>query len=451
MKNKVTPKIMSGFMELLPADQIAFERMVKIIRDTYESYGFVPLDTPVLELSEVLLAKAGGETEKQIYRFTKGDTDICMRFDLTVPFSRFVAKNQNELAFPFRRYHIGKVYRGERPQKGRFREFYQADIDIIGNEKLSVLYDAEIPSVMYQVLTKLGLKRFHIRMNNRRLLHGFYEALGLSDKATDILRLVDKFDKIGIENVRAGLVDLGLNDTQVDRILSFVNMTGSVEKMLEYLKNTGIENEAFCAGYRELETLTQALSALGVPDTHYQIDLKITRGLDYYTGTVYETTVDDYPSWGTICAGGRYDNLAENYTDRKLPGIGMSIGITRLFDLLSGAGLINKIAQSTADVLILPMGDCPTYPLRVAKTLRAGGIKTEVYFAEAKFKNKMAYANKIGVPYVIILGEDEQAAGVVSVKNMQTGQQQSVRADEAVAVLSRLLQARQIGPVINQE
>lgn len=451
MKNKVTPKIMSGFMELLPADQIAFERLVKIVRETYESYGFVPLDTPVLELSEVLLAKAGGETEKQIYRFTKGDTDMCMRFDLTVPFSRFAAKNQNDLAFPFRRYHIGKVYRGERPQKGRFREFYQADIDIIGNEKLSVMYDAEIPSIMYQVLTKLGLKRFHIRMNNRKLLRGFYEALGLSEKSTDILRLVDKFDKIGADNVREGLTDLGVDSERADKILSFVNTDGSVDEMLSYLKNMGLTNESFSAGCQELETVTTALKTLGVPDTHYKIDLKITRGLDYYTGTVYETAVDDFPTWGTICAGGRYDNLAENYTDKKLPGIGMSIGITRLFDLLNGAGLINKGVQSTADVLVLPMGDNPAYPLQVAKALRNNDIKTEVYFAETKFKNKMAYANKIGVPYVIILGEDEEKNQMVSLKNMQSGEQQIVKFDEIAALVRQYLAKRSVEPVINQK
>ena len=451
MKKKVTPKIMPGFMELLPAKQLAFERMKQIVQEAYESYGFVPLDTPILELSEVLLAKAGGETEKQIYRFTKGDTDISMRFDLTVPFSRFVAKNQNDLAFPFRRYCIGKVYRGERPQKGRFREFYQADIDIIGSEKLSVVYDAEIPSIMYQVLTKLGLKRFHIRMNNRKLLRGFYQSLGLEEQSADILRLVDKIDKIGAENVRLGLLDLNVSESCANQILSFVEIDGSVDEVLSKLSNLGVENESFKTGCDELKTVSDALTALGVPQTHYKIDLKITRGLDYYTGTVYETTVDDYPTWGAICSGGRYDNLAENYTDRKLPGIGMSIGLTRLFDLLDDAGLIYTKGQTPTDVLVLPMGDGVAYPLMVAKTLREAGIKTEVYFGDVKFKNKMVYANKTGVPYVAILGEDEEKSNVVSFKNMTTGEQETVALTEVAGRLKELLSACQMPSVITQE
>lgn len=442
---------MPGFMELLPAKQLAFDRMKAIVQNAYESYGFTPLDTPVLELSDVLLAKAGGETEKQIYRFTKGDTDICMRFDLTVPFSRFVAKNQNDLAFPFRRYCIGKVYRGERPQKGRFREFYQADIDIIGNEKLSVVYDAEIPSIMYQVLTTLGLKRFHIRMNNRKLLKGFYASLGLEEQSADILRLVDKIDKIGAENVRLGLKDLNVPLEICDQILSFVEIDGTSEEVLSQLSALGIENEAFKTGCEELKIVSDALMALGVPQTHYKIDLKITRGLDYYTGTVYETTVDDYPTWGAICSGGRYDNLAENYTDRKLPGIGMSIGLTRLFDLLDDVNLIRTKGQTPTDVLVLPMGDGVSYPLAVARTLREAGIKTEVYFADVKFKNKMAYANKTGSPYVIILGEDEEKEQVVSLKNMATGEQEIVSLSMIAEQLKGLLSQKEELPVIAQE
>lgn len=452
MKTKITPKIMPGFMELLPADQIAFERLKRIVQDTYESFGFIPLDTPVLELSEVLLAKESGETSKQVYRFTKGDTDMSLRFDLTVPLSRYVAAHQNELTFPFRRYQIAKVYRGERPQKGRFREFYQADIDIIGSEKLSVLYDAEIPSIIYKTFTKLGLKRFHIRMNNRKLLRGFYQHLGLEAQSTDILRLVDKLDKIGADNVRAGLKDLGLNDAQANQILCFVDITGSVADVLTALQAQGIENESFTTGLDELTTVSGALNALGVPETHYKIDLKITRGLDYYTGTVYETTADDYPSWGTICAGGRYDNLAENYTDKKLPGIGMSIGITRFFDLLDDAGLVRKGASTPDDVLVIPMGaDTTNYALKIANALRGAEVKTEVYFADVKFKNKMAYANKIGVPYVVILGEDEEKNQVAAVKNMATGEQETVAFDVLGATLADKLNACLRLPVIMQE
>ena len=451
MKTKVSPKIMSGFMELLPADQLAFEKMKSIVEQIYRNYGFVPLDTPILELSEVLLAKAGGETEKQIYRFTKGDTDMCMRFDLTVPFSRFVAKNQNDLAFPFRRYCIGKVYRGERPQKGRFREFYQADIDIIGNEKLSVVYDAEIPSIMYRVLTKLGLKRFHIRMNNRKLLQGFYQSLGLENQSSDILRLVDKLDKIGTENVRLGLLDLGISEDNASRILSFVDIGGNSNEVMARLQALHIENDSFKMGLEELKTVSDALTAMGVPQTHYKIDLKITRGLDYYTGTVYETTVDDYPTWGAICSGGRYDNLTENYTDKKLPGIGMSIGLTRLFDLLKDAGLIRTLEQTPTQVLILPMGTGVRYPLVVAEALRSAGINTEVYFADVKFKNKMTYANKISVPYVIILGEDEEANQTCSLKNMQTGEQTNISFDDVAKTVKLLLEQGEDLPVIMQE
>ena len=341
MAQKVTPRILSGFMELLPEEQLVFDRMKQIIANTYESFGFVALDTPVLELSEILLAKAGGETEKQIYRFTKGDTDMCMRFDLTVPLSRYVAQHQNELAFPFRRYQISKSYRGERPQRGRFREFYQADIDIVGSEKLSILYDAEIPSIIYRVLTKLGLKRFHIRMNNRKLLQGFYEHIGLSEQSAEILRIIDKTDKIGEDNVRLCLSDLGINADLITRVLSFAQIKGSVAEVLSQLGALDIDNATYQLGLSELRMVTNALNSMGVPETNFLIDLRITRGLDYYTGTVYETFADDFPSWGSICSGGRYDNLAGFYTDRKLPGVGMSIGLTRFFDVLKAQGLLN--------------------------------------------------------------------------------------------------------------
>lgn len=451
MKQKVTPKIMSGFMELLPREQMVFEQLKNTVQEIYESYGFTPLDTPVLELSEVLLAKESGETSKQVYRFMKGDTDISMRFDLTVPLSRYVAKNQNSLTFPFRRYQIAKVYRGERPQKGRFREFYQADIDIIGSEKLSILYDAEIPSIMYKVFTKLGLKRFHIRMNNRKLLRGFYEYLGLEAQSTDILRLVDKLDKIGADNVREGLIELGVSEKQAQEILSFVHIDGTSDDILSALAGLGIQNDAFNQGMSELRIVTDALKALGVPETHTKIDLKITRGLDYYTGTVYETTVDDYPNWGTVCAGGRYDNLAENYTDKKLPGIGMSIGLSRLFDLLDGAGLLTKGPQTPAQVLVLPMGQETSYALKVASALRHIGIRTEVYFSDTKFKNKMAYADKIGVAYVAILGEDEEKNETITLKNMVSGDQETLPFMDVAPALNNVFAERVMPKVINQE
>lgn len=443
MAQKVTPRILSGFMELIPAEQLAFNAMADRVRALFENGGFVPLDTPVLELSEILLAKAGGETEKQIYRFSKGDTDMCLRFDLTVPLSRYVAQHQNELAFPFKRYHIAKSYRGERPQKGRFREFYQADIDVVGSEKLSILYDAEVPALMYRVLRAVGLDRFHIHLNNRKLMKGFYAALGLEEKATDILRLIDKADKIGLDNVRAGLKELALSESQITRILAFVQLSGPFETVLTKAADLDIQHDLYQTGLDELTAVCRGLIALGVPETHFVVDLKITRGLDYYTGTVYETFIDDYQNWGSVCSGGRYDNLAEYYTDRKLPGVGMSIGLTRLFDLMKAANLIPAGRATTADVLVLPMGDVSAYALDVTRQLRDAGIPTEIYLGEVKFKNKMTYANKIGVPYVVVLGEDEAAAAQVTLKNMQTGVQETLSLQETVLKLQTLGTAEQ--------
>lgn len=441
MTQKVTPKILSGFMELLPGEQLVFERMKNIIAGIYDSFGFVPLDTPVLELSDVLLAKAGGETEKQIYRFNKGDTDLCMRFDLTVPLARYVAQHQNELSFPFRRYQIAKVYRGERPQRGRFREFYQADIDIVGSEKLSILYDAEVPAIMYQVLTKLGLKHFCIHMNNRKLLRGFYDFLGLSEQSAEILRIIDKMDKIGLENVMDCLSDLGLSMDKIQTILDFTQIGGTVFDVLTQLDVLEVDNADYQQGLSELKTVSQALDNLGVPQTHYKIDLKITRGLDYYTGTVYETFVCDFPNWGSICSGGRYDNLAGYYTDRKLPGIGMSIGLTRFFDLLRASELIKIETQTSADVLVIPLEETNAgYALRVGQLLREGGVKTETYAAQTKFKNKMVYANKIGVPFTIVLGVEEENTQTVALKNMKTGLQERIGYDKVTAAVRLALE-----------
>ncbi len=448
MAQKVTPRILSGFMELIPAEQLAFNAMADRVRALFENGGFVPLDTPVLELSEILLAKAGGETEKQIYRFSKGDTDMCLRFDLTVPLSRYVAQHQNELAFPFKRYHIAKSYRGERPQKGRFREFYQADIDVVGSEKLSILYDAEVPALMYRVLRAVGLDRFHIHLNNRKLMKGFYAALGLEEKATDILRLIDKADKIGLDNVRAGLKELALSESQITRILAFVQLSGPFETVLTKAADLDIQHDLYQTGLDELTAVCRGLIALGVPETHFVVDLKITRGLDYYTGTVYETFIDDYQNWGSVCSGGRYDNLAEYYTDRKLPGVGMSIGLTRLFDLMKAANLIPAGRATTADVLVLPMGDVSAYALDVTRQLRDAGIPTEIYLGEVKFKNKMTYANKIGVPYVVVLGEDEAAAGQITLKNMQTGVQETLSLQDVVLKLQTLGTAEQDEPCV---
>ena len=311
MQNKVTPRILPGFMELLPADQILFNDMYDTIREVYESFGFLPLDTPIIELSEVLLAKAGGETEKQIYRFQKGDSDLALRFDLTVPLAKYVALHYNDLCFPFRRYQISKVYRGERAQRGRFREFYQADIDIIGDGKLDILNEAEIPAIIYKVFRGFGLTRFQIRVNNRKILNGFYAMLGLSDKSGDIMRTVDKLDKIGAEKVRGILLsECGLSEEQADEILKFIAIRGTNSEVLAALEGYQGRNEIFDLGLSELKAVTVNLAAFGVPEANFAVDLTIARGLDYYTGTVYETTLLDHPEIGSVCSGGRYDNLA---------------------------------------------------------------------------------------------------------------------------------------------
>ena len=432
---KQKPRTLSGFMELLPARQVQFERMAEELRRTYSLYGFTPLDTPIIEASEVLLAKAGGETEKQIYRFSKGDTDLSLRFDLTVPLAKYVALHYAGLSFPFRRFQIGKVYRGERAQRGRFREFYQADIDIIGDGKLDIANEAEIPSIIYQTFTALGLKRFQIRVNNRKILSGFYAMLGLSDKSGDIMRVVDKLPKIGPDKVRELLTDevLALTGEQADEILKFISITGSNNQVLSALEEYRSRHELFDTGLDELNTVVKYLSAFGVPKENFAVDLTIARGLDYYTGTVYETFMLDHPEIGSICSGGRYDNLAEYYTDKQLPGVGISIGLTRLFYVLEEQGYLNdSLITSPADVLILPMTDDLAPAISLATQLRGAGIRTQLYAEQKKFKQKMSYADKLGVPYILLLGEDEITQSKVSLKNMSTGEQELLSVDEAI-------------------
>ena len=437
---KVQPRTLSGFMELLPRQQMVMERIMEILRETYSLYGFTPLDTPVIEASEVLLAKGGGETEKQIYRFTKGDADLALRFDLTVPLAKYVALHYNDLSFPFRRYQIGKVYRGERAQRGRFREFYQADIDIIGDGKLDVTNEAEIPAIIYQVFTRLGLHRFQIRVNNRKILNGFYAMLGLTDKAGDIMRTVDKLDKIGAEKVRDLLTaeDIGLTADQAGEILAFIAIQGSNQQVLSALESYRGRNEVFDQGLDELHTVVKYLSAFGVPEKNFAVDLTIARGLDYYTGTVYETTMLDHPEIGSVCSGGRYDNLAEYYTDKQLPGVGISIGLTRLFYVLQEQGMLNEALNSApADALILPMTGDLGPAAALATQLRQAGVRTQLYTEQKKFKQKMTYADRIGVPYVLFLGDDEIAQGTVSVKDMATGEQVALPAAEAAEYLQK--------------
>ena len=437
---KVQPRTLSGFMELLPRQQMVMERIMEILRETYSLYGFTPLDTPIIEASEVLLAKGGGETEKQIYRFTRGDADLALRFDLTVPLAKYVALHYNDLSFPFRRYQIGKVYRGERAQRGRFREFYQADIDIIGDGKLDVTNEAEIPAIIYQVFTRLGLHRFQIRVNNRKILNGFYAMLGLTDKAGDIMRTVDKLDKIGAEKVRDLLTaeDIGLTEDQAGEILTFISIQGSNQQVLSALESYRGRNKVFDQGLDELHTVVKYLSAFGVPEKKFAVDLTIARGLDYYTGTVYETTMLDHPEIGSVCSGGRYDNLAEYYTDKQLPGVGISIGLTRLFYVLQEQGMLNEALNSApADALILPMTGDLGPAAALATQLRQAGVRTQLYTEQKKFKQKMTYADRIGVPYVLFLGDDEIAQGTVSVKDMATGEQVALLAAEAAEYLQK--------------
>ena len=447
---KMTPRTLSGFMELLPQPQQQMERMMDILRRTYSLYGFTPLDTPVIEASEVLLAKGGGETEKQIYRFQKGDADLALRFDLTVPLAKYVALHYNDLSFPFRRYQIGKVYRGERAQRGRFREFYQADIDIIGDGKLDITNEAEIPAIIYQTFTSLGLKRFQIRVNNRKILNGFYAMLGLTEQSGDIMRTVDKLDKIGAEKVRTLLVDeCGVSADSADEILKFIAITGGNEKVLAALESYRGRNEVFDEGLDQLNTVVKYLSAFGVPAENFAVDLTIARGLDYYTGTVYETTLLDHPEIGSVCSGGRYDNLAEYYTDRQLPGVGISIGLTRLFYVLGEQGLLNPdLPTAPADVLILPMTAELSPAVTLATRLRAAGIRTQLYTEQKKFKAKMSYADKLGVPYVVFLGDDEIAGNVVACKDMISGEQTTLPFDETLALIQAGLAKRNEGAVI---
>ena len=434
---QIKPKTLSGFMELLPERQVQFDRMVEILRRSYSLYGFTPLDTPAIEASEVLLAKGGGETEKQIYRFTKGDSDLSLRFDLTVPLAKYVALHQNELTFPFRRFQIGKVYRGERAQKGRYREFYQADIDVIGDGALDITNEAEIPAIIYKTFTALGLHRFKIRVNNRKVLGGLFAILGLEEQAGDVMRTIDKLEKIGPDKVRAILTeDFAVPAQAADDLLSLLAAADPMAA-LEPFKG---KHELFDLGVAELETVVKYMSAFGVPEDHFMVDLTIARGLDYYTGTVYETVMLDHPEVGSICSGGRYDNLAEYYTDKKLPGVGISIGLTRLFSVLEAQGYLNEeMNTAPADVLILPMTEELSPAISFATALRDAGIRAQLHCEKKKFKQKLSYADKLSIPFAAFLGEDELSQGKVTMKDLATGQQQTLTPAEAVALVRESL------------
>ena len=446
----IKPRTLSGFMELLPDKQLRFDRMADVIRQAYASYGFTPLDTPAIEDAQILLAKGGGDTEKQIYRFQKGDSDLALRFDLTVPLAKYVALHYSDLAFPFRRFQISKVYRGERAQRGRFREFYQADIDVIGDGKLDILNEAEIPAVIYKVFSGFGLRRFQIHVNNRKILNGFYAMLDLTEKSGDIMRTVDKLDKIGPEKVRALLLeDCGLTEKQAEEILAFISIQGSNAEVIAALEGYAGRNETFDTGLNELKVVTSNLTAFGMPEENFTVDLTIARGLDYYTGTVYETLLLDHPELGSVCSGGRYDNLAGYYIDKPLPGVGISIGLTRLFYVLDEQGLLNPaIPAAPADALVLPMTQDLGAAVALAEKLRSAGLRVQLYSEQKKFKQKMAYANKLGVPFAVLLGEDEIAQGKCSVKDMASGEQRLLTPGEAAQWIGEKLRQAEDLPMI---
>ena len=429
MEKKVEPRTLPGFMELLPKEQIAFNQMKQAIQKSYEKFGFLPLNTPIIEKAEVLLAKAGGETEKQIYRFEKGDNDLALRFDLTVPLAKYVTQYYNELSFPFRRYQIGKVYRGERPQKGRFREFYQCDIDIIGDGNLNLIYDAEMPAVIYQTIQSLGFENFTICMNNRKILNGLFDALGLKEQSVEIMRIIDKIEKIGKDNVMAMLEEMQVEKQAIEKIISFLEIAGTTDEKIQALEAMDLQNELWKMGIEELKTVVNYVRKFGVPDTHFKVDLTIARGLDYYTGTVYETFLNEYRSLGSVCSGGRYDNLAEYYIDRKMPGVGVSIGLTRLFYQLNELQAINQKQKSIAKVLVIPMTQNIEKALEIGAELRKENIPTEIYLEEKKIKAKMKYANHLEIPYVIVIGEDEIEKRVIKLKDMKTGEEKEINLD----------------------
>lgn len=436
--NKVIPRTLPGFMELLPQDQILFNNMYDTIRNVYERFGFLPIDTPTIELSEVLLAKAGGETEKQIYRFNKGDNDLSLRFDLTVPLARYTAEHYNELVFPFKRYQMSKVFRGERPQKGRFREFYQCDIDVIGQEALDLMFDAEIPTVIYNVFQELNIGKFTIRINNRKILNGFFESLELSDQASDILRIIDKIDKIGADEVTKELLEFSIDNETVNKVMDFISIKGTNDDVITSLRNLNIENTQFNQGIDELNEVVNGMRDFNVPEDYFKIDLTIARGLDYYTGTVYETILDEYPRLGSVCSGGRYENLTGYYTDEKLPGIGISIGLTRLFSQLKEIELIENSKRSLTQVLVIPFDRKDmNYTLNLASKIRSVGINTDVYYQNKGMKQKMKYADRLDIPYVVLIGENEVNENKAMLKNMLTGEQQLLSVEEVIEQLTK--------------
>lgn len=425
--NIVKPSTIAGIMELLPEDQLAFDKMKNIIEETYRKFQFLPIDTPVIEKNEILFAKGGGETEKQIYEIASETRDMSLRFDLTVPLARFVAEHFAELNFPFKRYHIAKVYRGERNQKGRYREFYQCDIDIIGHNKLAIANDAIPPRVIYEIFNKLDTPDVTFRINNRKLLNGFLNDLNISD-TTDILRLIDKKDKIGMDKTKDELLDL-VDSEKADKILAFIGSDLTNEELLQKLENI-VSNDLYSEGFNELKTVYSYMIHFGIPDSNIKIDPSITRGLDYYTGTVYETFINGYENIGSVSSGGRYEKLAENFSKQALPGVGMSIGLTRLFYQLKEIDLIDKNESRLTDILVIPMSDEENfYAIDILNKLLKKGIGADIYLENGKLKKKFSYADKVGVKYAYIIGQSEREERKVSIRNMETGEQEVVDFD----------------------
>lgn len=432
----IKPSTLPGFMELLPKDQVVFNRLVDIIKTNFEKYGFLPIDTPVLEKAEVLLAKGGGETEKQVYEFTKGTTDIAMRFDLTVPLARYTVEHFSDLNFPFKRYQIGKVYRGERAQKGRYREFYQCDIDIIGNGKISLVNDAECPAVIYSIFREFNFGKFTININNRKILNGFFKSLEVKS-TEEVMRIIDKIDKIGVDNVKEELAKVGMSAANIDKLISFIEIDGTKEEIIEALKNLDCDNEDFIKGVEELETVVKYMRAYGVEDDYFKINLKIARGLDYYTGTVYETFLDDHRELGSVSSGGRYDNLAGYYTTNLMPGVGMSIGLTRLFSKMQELGLIKETKSEVSDIVIIPMEETVVESIEILSRLQKEGISATIYAESGKMGKKFKYVDALDIKYALVIGENEIKSNVYRLKNMDTGEQEDLSLEEIIAKFSK--------------
>lgn len=426
--NIVKPQTIAGVMELLPEDQLAFDYIKNIIEETFLSYQFLPIDTPAIEKNDILFAKGGGETEKQIFGIDSSKKDMSLRFDLTVPLARYVSEHFSDLNFPFKRYQIAKVYRGERNQKGRYKEFYQCDIDIIGNNSLSIHNDALLPKVIYEIFQKLDFNGIKFHINNRKLLNGFFESLEISDKE-EVLRTIDKKAKIGEENTKELLVEI-CGEEKACKLMELINNKRENKELLTYLESLNL-NDNYKIGLNELKEVYDYMIKFGIDDDSIMIDLSITRGLDYYTSTVYETFLDGYESIGSVCSGGRYENLAGNFSKQNLPGVGLSIGLTRLFYQLQELGLAEKYKNKFTDCLVIPMDEkLNFYAIDIANKLKEQGLKVDIYLEDGKFKKKINYADKIGVKKVLIIGQEEYENKMVSVKNMEDGKQVSVKVEE---------------------